>query len=184
MIIDNVNIVLIGFRGTGKTTIGRILARRLGKGFVDADEYLEQKEKRTIRDIFQEDGEGVFREIETKVIQEICSFDDKVIATGGGAVLREENVRNLKKRGVLIFLNTDINIIYKRIYGDKRSSQKRPNLTHLSNYQEIKYLLECRRPLYDKIADFVIDTAGTSLNTVVRKIIALIHGHVRDLRKE
>ena len=81
------NIILIGFRGTGKTTIGKILARQLGKGFIDADEYLEKKEGMSIKDIFEKGGEKLFRDIESKVIAELPLLDDKVIATGGGAVL-------------------------------------------------------------------------------------------------
>jgi len=86
------NIILIGFRGTSKTTIGKMLAQRLGKEFVDADEYLERKEGKTIKDIFAEGGEKLFREIETHVIAELCLLDNRVVATGGGAILREENV--------------------------------------------------------------------------------------------
>ena len=96
-LLSDLNLILIGFRGTGKTTIGKMLAQRLGKEFVDADEYLEQKEGKTIKDIFAEGGEKLFREIETHVIAELCRLDDRVVATGGGAILREENVRAFKK---------------------------------------------------------------------------------------
>ena len=98
-LLSDLNIILIGFRGTGKTTIGKMLAQRLGKEFVDADEYLEQKEGKTVKDIFAEGGEKLFREIETQIIAELCLLDNRVVATGGGAILREENVRALKKGG-------------------------------------------------------------------------------------
>ncbi len=177
------NIVLIGFRGTGKTTIGRKIAQQLGKEFIDADEYLEQKERRTIKDIFAEGGENLFREIETQIISELCLLDDKVIATGGGAILREENVRNLKKKGILILLDADVDTLYRRIHEDNRAQQKRPNLTNRGAYEEIEYLLAYRRPLYDRIADFVINTAWLSQNDAANKIIAFIHTYVKDLRK-
>jgi shikimate kinase len=176
------NIILIGFRGTGKTTVGKILAQRLGKEFIDADEYLEQKEKRTIKDIFKEGGEDLFREVEAKIIEELCLLDNKVIATGGGAILREENIRNLKRNGILILLETDVDTVYKRIYADTQTQQRRPNLTNRDSYQEIEYLLEYRRPLYDRIADFVINTTSTSVDSI-NKIIALINDHVMDLKR-
>src|SRR3972149_10794515 len=146
------NIILIGFRGTGKTTIGKMLAQRLGKEFVDADEYLEKKEGNTIKDIFAEGGEKLFREIETQIIAELCRLDNRVRATGGGAILQEENVRALKKSGIIILLEADADTIYKRIHRDTRTEQRRPDLTNQGGYQEIEYLLEYRKPLYDRKA--------------------------------
>lgn len=176
------NIILIGFRGTGKTTIGRILAQRLGKVFIDADEYLEQREKRAIRDIFAEGGEYLFRGIEAQVIAELCCLDDKIIATGGGVILREENVRRLKRNGIVILLESDVDTIYKRIYEDIQTQHKRPDLTNLNGYQEIEFLLAYRRPLYDKAADFVFDTTILSINDTVNKIIAFTQNYGVDLK--
>lgn len=180
----HLNIILIGFRGTGKTTIGRLLAQRLHKEFIDADEYLERKEKRTIKDIFREGGENLFREIEAKIIAELSLLNNKVIATGGGVILREENVKNLKRRGILILLDANTGALHKRIYEDTQAQQRRPNLTNLSSYQEIEYLLEYRRPLYHKIADFVLNTTCASVNDTTNKIIALIRNYVLDLKKQ
>jgi shikimate kinase len=176
------NIILIGFRGTGKTTIGKILAQRLDKGFIDADEYLEQKQGKTIKDIFAEGGEKLFRKIEAGIIEELCLLDDRVIATGGGAILREENVRSLRKNGIIIFLDADVNTLYKRIRKDAQTQRKRPNLTNRGAYEEIEYLLAYRRPLYDRVADFVINTAQMSKNDAANKIIAFINCHVMDLK--
>lgn len=178
------NIVLIGFRGTGKTTIGRKIAQRLGKEFIDADEYLEQKEKRTIKDIFAEGGEKLFREIEKQIISELCLLDNKVIATGGGAILREENVRKLKKNGIVICLDADVDTIYRRIREDTQTQQRRPSLTNRSTYEEIEYLLSYRRPLYDRIADFVVNTTVLSRDEAANKIIAFINNHVLDLKTQ
>lgn len=176
------NIILIGFRGTGKTTIGKILAQRLGKEFIDADEYLEQKQGKTIKDIFAEGGEKLFREIEAQIISELCLLDDMVIATGGGAILSEENVRKLKKKGIIILLDADVDTLYKRIHEDAQTQQKRPNLTNRGAYEEIEYLLAYRRPIYDRIADFVVNTANLSKNEAANKIIAFINNHVLDLK--
>ncbi len=178
------NIIFIGFRGTGKTTIGKIVAQKLGKVFIDADEYLEQKRGRTIKDIFAEGGEKLFREIETQIIQELCLLDDNVIATGGGVILREGNVRNLKKNGIIILLDADVDTLHKRIHEDARIQQKRPNLTNRGAYEEIEYLLAYRRPLYDRVADFVINTANLSKHDAANKIIAFINTHVKDLRND
>lgn len=174
------NIILIGFRGTGKTTIGKKLAKQLGKEFIDADEYLEKQEGMTIKDIFEKGGEKLFRDIESKVIAKLSLLDGKVIATGGGAVLREENVKNLKRRGIIILLDADANTLHKRIQRDAHSRQRRPNLTAQGGYDEVQFLLEQRRPIYDKVADFVINTAHVSAVNVSQKIQTLIHHYVRD----
>lgn len=176
------NIILIGFRGTGKTTIGRILAQRLGKVFIDADEYLELHEKKTIRDIFAEGGEDQFRDIEVRVIEELCRLNDTIIATGGGVILREENVRRLKRNGIITLLEADVNTIYKRIYEDIQTQHKRPNLTNLNGYQEIEYLLAYRRSLYDKAADFVFDTTVLPINDTVNKIITFTQNYTVALK--
>lgn len=181
-LLSVLNIILIGFRGTGKTTIGRILAQRLGKEFVDADAYLEQREGKTIKDIFAEGGEKLFREIETEIIAELCLSDNRVVATGGGAILREENVKTLKKSGIIILLEANTDTIYKRIHRDTTTEQRRPSLTNRNAYEEIEYLLEYRRPLYDKTADFVINTASMSATDVAKKIITFLHNHVMDLK--
>ena len=177
------NIFLIGFRGTGKTTIGKIISRMLDREFIDADEYLEQKEGKTVKGIFDEGGEKLFREMESRVIAELCLLDNKIIATGGGVILREENEKKLKKNGVLILLTADVDTIYKRIYRDKFTQQKRPSLTDRNGYPEIEYLLKYRNPLYDKAADFVLNTDSMSVNDAARKIVNFIKNHVVDLKK-
>ena len=176
------NIILIGFRGTGKTTIGKMLAQRLGKEFVDADEYLEQKEGKTVKDIFAEGGEKLFREIETQIIAELCLLDNRVVATGGGAILREENVKTLKKSGIIILLEADVDTIYKRIHKGAMTDQRRPSLTNRGAYEEIEYLLEYRRPLYDRTADFVISTTSMSEIAAANKIITFLRNNVMDLK--
>ncbi len=177
------NIILIGFRGTGKSTIGRIVAQRLGQEFIDADVYLEQKTGRSIKDIFAKDGENVFRAIETQVLEELCLQDGRVIATGGGAVTRDENVRRLKKSGIIVLLEADVDTIFKRIHRDVHLQQRRPALTDMNEYQEIEYLVEFRKPLYDKAADLVINTAKTPTHNAANKIITFLRNHVKDLKK-
>ncbi len=102
------NIVLIGMMGSGKTTCGRLLAQRLDRAFVDCDELIEQFTGRTIPEIFETDGEDAFRGLESQVIREVSAQRDLVVATGGGAVLRQANVAALRKNGVTVFLDRPV----------------------------------------------------------------------------
>lgn len=166
------NIYLIGFRGTGKTTAGRLVAQNLGWEFIDADDYLEKKAGKTIRQIFQEGGEGLFRDLEEEVIQELSGMENKVVAAGGGAVLREKNVENMKKNGPVILLEADAHTIYERLQKDPKSHTQRPNLTKLNSFEEIVHLLEYRKPYYEKAADFRINTATIRPEEVVMRILS------------
>ncbi len=108
------NIVLTGFMGTGKSIVAKKLAQKLGMGYVDTDKIIEDREGREIRKIFEEKGEDYFREIETKIIKQVSSLNNYVIATGGGVVLKEENIKALRKKGVIIYLSANPEIILKR----------------------------------------------------------------------
>lgn len=174
------NIILIGFRCTGKTTIGKKIACALKREFIDADEYLEQKEGRTIRDIFHEGGEKLFRKLEAKIIAELCCLDNKVIATGGGAVLLEENVKNIKKNGIIILLEADVRTIYERISSDTNTKERRPKLTEYDGYQEVEYLLDYRRPFYRRAADVILNTANVSISESVNRIVDILDHHMKD----
>ncbi|HHT9132301.1 MAG TPA: shikimate kinase [Candidatus Tripitaka californicus] len=167
------NIYLIGFRGTGKTTVGRLLAKYLEREFIDADDYLEKKIGKTIKQIFQEGGEGLFRDMEGEVIRELSGIEDKIVAAGGGAVLREKNVRNMKRNGLVILLEADAHTIHDRLQRDPRSHTQRPNLTNLDSLNEIIHLLEYRRPYYEKAADHRIDTTTISPAEAVKAILSI-----------
>ena len=160
------NIVLVGFMGTGKSSVGKALAKKLNKVFVDVDLLIEQKEKKKIQDIFQEKGEAYFRELEKNVIREVSENDNAVITTGGGAVLNVENLDNLKKRGVLVALLASAETIYERV----KHSKHRPLLNNSeSMLTEIKNLLQVRQPYYQK-ADFSFDTDGQTPYEVADKV--------------
>lgn len=167
------NIYLIGFRGTGKTSAGRLLAKDLGWEFIDADDYIEKKIGKTIKQIFQEGGEGLFRDMEGEVIRELSEMEDKIVAAGGGAVLREENVRNMRQNGLVILLEADAHTIHDRLQRDPRSHTQRPNLTNLDSLNEIIHLLEYRRPYYEKATDHRINTTTTSPVEVAKKILSI-----------
>ncbi|WP_333654172.1 shikimate kinase [Dissulfurispira sp.] len=160
------NIVLTGFMGTGKTEVGRILSRKLGYVLVDADTEIEKEQGITITEIFKQYGEPKFREIESNVIKRLSEIKNAVISTGGGAVLRQENMDNLRKNGVIICLTASPETILKRT----SNNNDRPLLQVDNPLQKIKELLEFRKPYYEK-ADIMIDTEGKSPIEVAEEII-------------
>jgi shikimate kinase len=160
------NIVLTGFMGTGKTEAGRILAKKLGYTLIDADTEIEKEQKMTITEIFKQCGEPEFREIEADVIRRLSMIQNAVISTGGGAVLRQENMDNLRRNGVIVCLTASPETILKRT----SNNNDRPLLQVEDPLQKIKELLEFRRPYYEK-ADIMIDTEGKSPLRVAEEII-------------
>ena len=169
------NIVLIGFRGTGKSTVGSLLAKHLKRDFIDSDKHIESSTGKTIKSIFEDDGEEGFRKIEADTIAEFSKEDNKVISAGGGVVLREENVKNLKDNGFLILLEATPEIIYSRIAQDKKTTQQRPSLTDKKPLDEIKHLIEQREDAYKSAADFTINTSHISCEDIVNEIITEVN---------
>ena len=161
------NIVLCGFMGSGKTTIGRKLARALGCEFVDADQYLEQRENRSISSIFDEVGEAGFRDIETDCARELSEKTDCVIALGGGAVLRPENVELYKKNGILVHLNTP----FYRIVQNLSRDTTRPLLKGDKEKQTRK-LYQQRKEIYHSVADRSV--TGTRISELVSAVFSAI----------
>jgi len=171
------NIVLIGFMGTGKTTIGRLLASRLGRPFVDCDKKVEYENGMTIREIFEHYGEGYFRQQEQDMIAKLSRYDNAVIATGGGVVLSPENMRRLKRNGVIIALTASVETILERT--GRRNT--RPLLLDLLPREQIVHkLLNERGALYQK-ADFSIDTNSNSPQYVISEIMIFLRqaGYLR-----
>lgn len=162
------NIVLLGFMGTGKTTVAKELSRRLKKEYVEIDDLIEKDQKDTIENIFKNKGETYFRQVEKNITKKISQKEDLVISTGGGVVLDEENIKNLKKNGILICLEANPKVILERV---KKETQ-RPLLKVKNPKQRIKELLEKRRPFYQK-ADFYIDTSNLSIQEVADKIVEI-----------
>lgn len=169
------NIVLIGFRGTGKSTVGKILAKRLEMDFIDSDKHIESSTGKTIKIIFEDDGEEGFRKIEADTIAELSKADNKVISAGGGAVLKDDNVRNLKGNGFLVLLEATPEIIHNRIAQDKKATQQRPSLTDKNPLDEIKHLIAKRKHAYKNAADYTINTSYVSCEDIVNEIIAIVN---------
>lgn len=162
-------IFLIGYRGTGKSTVAQKLSERLGWEWLDADVVFEKTHGRTIAAVFAGDGETVFRDLESKLLAELCRESRVIIATGGGVVLREENRARLRASGRVIWLTADAGTIWQRIQHDPATSAMRPNLT-TGGLHEINDLLRVREPLYRSNADFTVDTTALTSEQVVAAI--------------
>ena len=160
------NIILLGFMGTGKSVVGKKLSRILKRELVDTDKLIEKKAGKSIPEIFSEDGEEHFRDLESEVAKEVSKNKNCVIITGGGIVLREDNIRTLRKNGILICLEASPEAIYERVKRDKY----RPLLQVENPLQKIKDMLEYRKIFYDE-ADYFIDTSELTINEVVDEVI-------------
>lgn len=162
------NIILCGFMGSGKSTIGKQLSERLGMRFIDTDTYIEQKEGMSISKIFSEKGEEYFRNLELEVCKELSGLKATVISTGGGTLLKDENVKAIKKNGVVFLLNVSSNTVLTRLKNDST----RPLLQREDKEKAVKMMLSQRIPLYNRAADYVID-AEDSPRKVCTHIINL-----------
>jgi shikimate kinase len=163
------NIVLIGFMATGKSAAGRLLAERLDKQPVELDVYIEKKAGKIIPEIFAQDGEAAFRQLETEAVAEVAANDSQVIACGGGVVLNLENIDRLKENGIVICLTAAPEVILQRVSADETV---RPLLANENRDQAIRELLAARQPLYQQAADIMLDTSELDVNGVVEQIIA------------
>jgi shikimate kinase len=162
---------LIGYRGAGKTTVGRLLAARLGWAFVDADDVLEAKAGRSIAAIFAAEGEAGFRDHEAANLRALAQRDRHVIATGGGIVLRDENRRLLRASGYCVWLTGGPATLYGRLQGDPTTRARRPALTGLPGPAEVERLLGEREPMYREVAHSVVATEQQSPEAVVSAIL-------------
>ena len=144
---------------SGKSTIGKLLAQKINSEYYDADKYLERKEKRKISNIFAENGESYFRDLETKYLKKLSYKNKLIISTGGGAVKRDENMEALKKKGIIVFLSRKVEDIAKE------NHENRPLLKDISN---IEKLYSERIALYKKYADITIENNDTLFNVTDR----------------
>ncbi len=167
--INMKNIILVGFMGTGKTAVGKELAKKLKMKFIDIDDIIEKREGMEISDIFEQKGEPYFRDVEKKVAREVSKQSNLVIAAGGGVVINEENVKNLKSNGIMICLNASPDKILERT---KRYTH-RPLLNVPEPSKRVWELLAKRAQYYAR-ADYQINTTNLTIDEVVQKILKII----------
>lgn len=161
------NIVLCGMMGVGKTSVATALAEATGRRCVDTDGLIVEKHGEINR-IFAEHGEAYFRDLETDTARALSATDGLIIATGGGFVLREENARMMKERGKIVFLRAELNTLLGRIGSD----ESRPLLKDGAE-KKLRELLPLRTPVYSRVADYIVDTDGKSVQEIASEILRL-----------
>jgi shikimate kinase len=166
------NIALTGYRATGKSSVAKRLAERLGWRSVDADQEIHRRAGRTIREIFASQGEQAFRDLESDVVADLAGQAETVISLGGGAIVREANRRRLRG-SLVIWLQAAPQEIWRRLQQDPDSQQQRPPLTSLSGYDELEKLLAQRQPLYEQVSDLTVITDNLSIDQVVQQVMSL-----------
>jgi shikimate kinase len=171
------NLVLIGFMGTGKTVVGKTVARRMGRPFVDIDDRIVEAAGMSINDIFQRHGEDLFRDIESEMIEKTSAAQGLVISTGGGSLLRPKNVENLKRTGVLVWLVASAEEIIRRVADDRH----RPLLAVPDRVKVVNELLARRMSSY-RVCDITVNTEGRNLDTTADEVLDKYEKLVRGWR--
>jgi len=172
------NLVLIGYRCVGKTTVGKRVATQLRTRFVDTDDLIEQRYG-PIRDIVDTSGWPYFRFLEKKIIHEISVEYDLVIAPGGGFILDQDNVMALKRNGFVIWLKAEPQVLYARMKNDLRTLVQRPSLTGNGILEEIEDVMTFRAPFYEMASDVQLDTSDMDVETVMKRVLAIFEERKR-----
>jgi len=171
------SIFLVGPMGVGKTTIGKCLAQCLAMPFVDSDKEIEHRTGASIPLIFELEGESGFRKRECEIIDELTQRQGIILATGGGVVLHEENRTHLRRRGQVIYLRAPLRQLLKRT----ANNRNRPLLQTTNPAERLRQILEERDPLYNSIADVIVETGSRSVKTVINKILQQLQMSTHDL---
>lgn len=167
------NIILIGYMGSGKTTLGKKLSFRERIAFLDTDKMIEQKQGKAVSEIFDEEGENAFRQMETECLKEILDYSDRyIISVGGGLPLKEENRKLLKELGTVLYLRARPDTIYGRLKNDTT----RPLLRGDDPEGKIRTMIEIREPVYRETADLIIDVDEKGYETIIGEIIDGVKG--------
>jgi shikimate kinase len=167
------NLILVGMMGSGKTTMGRALAKHLGKDFVDSDEEIIKRTGVTVPHIFDVEGEAGFRSRETAAIKDLTTRNDLVLATGGGAVLAEENRMALQQNGIVIYLKASLHDLWQRT----RHDRNRPLLQTRDPHGRLTELFQQRDPLYQQVSDIVVQSGKQSVNVLMQHLIEKIDAY-------
>lgn len=162
-----INIFLIGFMGSGKSSVSRVLHRKYQMEQLEMDEEIERQEQMTISEIFQEKGEPCFRNLETELLKKIGSRENLVVSCGGGTAMRKENVQIMRNHGRIVLLKASPETVYERV----RNSHARPLLEGNMNVSYIRKLMEGRMPAYEEASDFIVETDGKKVEEICREIL-------------
>ena len=166
------HLLLIGYRGCGKSGVGKLLSELLDRDLIDTDIAIETSEGKTIAEIFAEVGEQGFRDLESNQIANLDSLEESaIISLGGGAILRPENRRCIRNLGKTVWLQATPETIFERISNDETTQSRRPKLSNLSDRDEIRSILEMRVPWYKEVADLAVSTDGVSMERVAKTIV-------------
>ena len=166
------HLLLIGYRGCGKSGVGKLLSELLDRDLIDTDIAIETSQGRTIAEIFAEVGEAGFRDLESNQIANLDSLKrSAIISLGGGAILRPENRRCIRNLGKTVWLQATPETIFERISNDETTQSRRPKLSNLSDSDEIRSILEMRVPWYKEVADLAVSTDGVPMERVAKIIV-------------
>ncbi|MDZ8184284.1 MAG: shikimate kinase [Nostoc sp. ChiSLP02] len=168
-LLQGVNLYLIGMMGVGKTTVGRLLAQQLGYGFVDTDDVIAKAAGKSINQIFSQEGEATFRQLESDVLSQVCAFTKLAIATGGGIVLRRENWSYLH-HGLIVWLDAPVELIYSRLAEDTT----RPLLQDVDAQEKLRSLLEQRQGLYSQADLRITISEGETPEQIATRVLDAI----------
>jgi len=174
------NIVLIGYRGSGKSTVGRKLAACLQRGFVDTDELIEERHGAPINDIVESQGWNHFRALEKSIIETVSKKDHLIIAPGGGAALDSNNVIALKRNGLIIWLKADSHVLFERMGKDPQTIDRRPSLTGKGSLEEIEEVLTFRNGFYEEASSIQLDTSEMNVAAVVESVLTIFDEMIRN----
>ena len=173
-LLQGVNLYLVGMMGSGKTTVGNLLAQRLGYNFLDTDNLISQVAGKSIREIFTTEGEAAFRELERKILSEVSSYKNLTIATGGGVVMSQFNWSYLQ-HGIVVWLDVPVEVLYSRLEGD----QTRPLLQNSNPLTKLQAIFEERRPLYSN-ADIHVNV---NIQDTPEQVTILVLGEIKRVLK-
>ncbi len=168
------NIILIGYRCTGKSAVGKCLAERLKMPFYDTDDLIERESGKTISELVAERGWPYFRQVEHDLIRELADLSGSVIAPGGGAVADPVNADHLQRSGIFVWLTADLPTILERMRRDGKSIGQRPALSGLDSIMEVSEVLRQRMPVYSRLAAFSVDTSRIGIQEVCDRICSLL----------
>lgn len=163
------NLIIMGFMGTGKSTVGRLLSRKMHRPFIDMDQEIERRNRSTIPEIFESQGEERFRAMERELVDELAGGMSRIIACGGGVITQDPNLKRFQETGVILCLYADFETIFKRVSGNRN----RPLLNAPDREQRVRELMEARETLYEAIP-LQVDTSGRSPEEVAAAVLDLL----------